>query len=452
MSATARRHSAACRQPAGVHDLDRHAAALRPHRAVRQRRHQRRRAAPAEHPGRMAVDTGVSGPHMPRTNRYSTPPRCRSGSIARLSPPQEAVQHNAVQQRLQRIVRVQHGLDQPRSVVVGSGQRPIRVAQPVRLVVDHQIALPPPIRQSAAPRRPSRSDIRAAAGRPAPSPVKPVGVGGQRIGRPAGARRSSTPDVGQPNDPARRPAGRRRPAETRSPSPAIGPADPIWRSVNPPANGPSGVSCIGTIAAASSAAGTSTGHHTECRGSAPRVRRSRSAANGSAVSSTACTSVPNFAPVGSSAIGDGMSGPGRRLDQRNVADFVVQLGDLRLTAHPSSSSAARISPEYEVRRHAVSMARWKWRASRSDGRAWPAWRGGRGDHRLLEHRSAGGLPLPKHGPARRRRRSWPASQRSGTTDSPGRRPRSSRDSPPLGSSHDGDHHATTCDCARVIAT
>ena len=43
-------------------------------------------------------------------------------------------------------------------------------------------------------------------------------------------------------------------------------------------------------------------------------------------------------------------------------------------------------------------------------------------------------------------------QRSGTSDSPGRRPRSSRDNPPLGSSLDGAHHATTCDCARVIAT
>ena len=36
--------------------------------------------------------------------------------------------------------------------------------------------------------------------------------------------------------------------------------------------------------------------------------------------------------------------------------------------------------------------------------------------------------------------------------SPGRRPRSSRDSPPLGSSQVGAHQATTCDWARVRAT
>jgi len=43
-------------------------------------------------------------------------------------------------------------------------------------------------------------------------------------------------------------------------------------------------------------------------------------------------------------------------------------------------------------------------------------------------------------------------QISGTEPSPGPRPRSSLDSPPLGSSRDGAHQATTCACARVSAT
>src|SRR4051812_33825251 len=31
-------------------------------------------------PARWPSTTGVAGPHMPRRNRYSTPPRCRAGS------------------------------------------------------------------------------------------------------------------------------------------------------------------------------------------------------------------------------------------------------------------------------------------------------------------------------------------------------------------------------------
>ncbi len=44
------------------------------------------------------------------------------------------------------------------------------------------------------------------------------------------------------------------------------------------------------------------------------------------------------------------------------------------------------------------------------------------------------------------------SHRSGTAAASRTRPRSSRDSPPLGSSQVGAHQATTCDWARVRAT
>ena len=70
--------------------------------------------------------TGVSGPHMPRRNRYSTPPRCCAGVVTGLPPAQKPMQHNAVQQRLQRIVGVQHRLDQARP-----GRSPRPSAAPV---------------------------------------------------------------------------------------------------------------------------------------------------------------------------------------------------------------------------------------------------------------------------------------------------------------------------------
>ncbi len=119
------------------------------------------------------------------------------------------------------------------------------------------------------------------------------------------------------------------------------------------------MSCIGTSAAASSAAGTSTGHHTECSRICASSSAARSAANGSAVSSTACTSVPNFAPIGRSAIGDGTAvgaGVGRRRRHRHVADLVVRVSTTSGSlVTPPAVSAARISPEYDVRRHDASM-------------------------------------------------------------------------------------------------
>ncbi len=129
---------------------------------------------------------------------------------------------------------------------------------------------------------------------------------------------------------------------------------PICRSVTPSASGPRGVSCIGTIAAANSSAATSTGHHTACSRTCASNSAARSAANGSAVSNTACTSVPNFAPIGRSAIGDGTSAP--------TADAVNGISATSSSSSTTSgslltgvASAARISPEYDVRRHAASI-------------------------------------------------------------------------------------------------
>ena len=80
---------------------------------------------------------------------------------------------------------------------------------------------------------------------------------------------------------------------------------------------------------------------------------------------------------------------------RNVGDLVVAAATISGSLPTPGVSAARISPEYEVRRHVVSMARWKCRTPRpsaAPGRLAPD--AGAID-RLLEHRPAGGLPLPK---------------------------------------------------------
>ena len=116
------------------------------------------------------------------------------------------------------------------------------------------------------------------------------------------------------------------------------------------------MSCIGTSAAARSADGTSTGHQTECSRICASNSAARSVAKGSAVSSTACTSVPNFAPFGRSAIGDGTCGPvdGSSSGRSPTSSSSATTSGSLLTP---DVSATRISPEYEVRRHVVSIER-----------------------------------------------------------------------------------------------
>ena len=114
------------------------------------------------------------------------------------------------------------------------------------------------------------------------------------------------------------------------------------------------MSCIGTIAAANSDASTSTGHHTACSRICASSSAARSAANGSAVSNTACTNVPNFAPLGRSAIGEGISSP--------TADDTSGISATSSSSSTTSGSlltgvvsAARLKPLSEVRRQAVSL-------------------------------------------------------------------------------------------------
>ncbi len=237
------------------------------------------------------------------------------------------------------------------------------------------------------------------------------------------------------------PARRSPPAKGNSKSISAAVPQTICRRVTSAASGPSGVSCIGTIAAASSAAGTSTRHHTRMLANLRLESAGRSAAKGSAVSNTACTSVPNVAPIGRSAIGDGTSAP--------TADVV---SGISATSSSSSTTSGSLltgrrlggadQPEYDVRRHAASIARWKCRASRVVAR----YLGGSAGTGRASDRSMTRPPAASHSVNRAMASSseiLSGEQRSGTAVSPGRRPRSRRDSPPLGSSYDGAHHATT---------
>ena len=230
---------------------------------------------------------------------------------------------------------------------------------------------------------------------------------------------------------------------------------PISRSVSPPASGPSAVSCIGTSAAASTSGATPVGHQSCCSTTCLVSSAARSAASGSAPSRTAWTRDPNAAPAGSSAIGDtGESGgvPVRPSDAASVTSGASSsLPAVSCSLETPGASTPRISPEYDVLRHAASILRWKCRTSRSTGV---------GGYSIdgtgpTTDSSTTGPPAACQSPKRRiasESLTVAGLQRPGTSRSPIPRPRSNRDRPPLGSSHAGAHQATTWDCALVSAT
>ena len=259
---------------------------------------------------------------MPRTNRYSTPPRCFVRVVAGQPPSQEPVQHNAVQQRLQRIVGVQHRLGHPWLRVVRRRQRRLDRR------ASSSCSRPPGtagrrMRSTAStePRQVSLQRLAAQRGSGQPVGVR-TPTGRLRAGAPAAARRHRDS----------RTFGRRAAqiatgqAGIRSPSPATGPAARSAAASSRRPAGPAECRASAPSPPPSSAAGTSTGHHTACSRICASSSAARSAANGSAVSSTACTSVPNFAPVGSVRHRRRhIHGPTAVVDQRDLGDLVVQL-------------------------------------------------------------------------------------------------------------------------------
>ncbi len=253
---------------------------------------------------------------------------------------------------------------------------------------------------------------------------------------------------------ARRPGGRHRPAGTRSPTPATGPEDRCRAMSGRRPAGPAGCRASAParqpVRRAARRPATTPSARVICASSSA----ARSAANGSAVSSTACTSVPNLAPIGRSAIGDGtcspaaagVARPGRRRPRRRARRPPVRWSPRACRTRRADQAGVRRAPPGGVDLPVEvpdSEIVWRSRAvRRSRGGATTDSSSDR-TARVGPRRSSAiaSASLIRGG-----------SQRSGTTRSPGRRPRSSRDSPPLGSSLDGAHHATTCDCARVSAT
>ena len=172
--------------------------------------------------------------------------------------------------------------------------------------------------------------------------------------------------------------------------------------------------------------------------------------------STACTSDPNAAPAGSSAIGE--TGRFRRRGGAASAGDIGRIGRFVILA-----GRLRLAGDTRVYRRPGSVPSTTCGASRCRSC------GGSAGHRdqlaqtdirwsapvRTTDSSTTGPPAACQSP---KMRSASASlmvaglQRPGTSRSPIPRPRSNRDRPPLGSSQAGAHHATTWDCARVSAT
>ena len=209
---------------------------------VGQRDDERGRRRPAEHTGRVPVDDGVSRAAHAAQVEVEHAAEVACGVVAGLPPAQVAVHHDDVEQRLQRIVGVQHRRGQP----VAARSRRRSAAGPGRRAgwscSRRRGSGARPERRSGAPRRSSRRGSRAATGRRGrrPSSRSAYGSSGSSAGRCWRSR--------APRPPAVRPGRRRSPpasgiskSSSRSRS-----GSPIWPRVRPGASGPSGVWCSGT--------------------------------------------------------------------------------------------------------------------------------------------------------------------------------------------------------------
>ena len=115
----------------------------------------------------------------------------------------------------------------------------------------------------------------------------------------------------------------------------------------------------------------------------------------------------------------------------------------------AACSSARIKPEYDVRRQSVSIVRVN-RRTATRSAAPPPRSTGPGSCRDCSCTSA---PASCHSAsAAVASKSVGTGTRSGTSDSPAVRPKSSRLSPEWAAFWLGPHQVTTCDWARVSAT
>ena len=220
---------------------------------------------------------------------------------------------------------VQHRRRHLAVAVVGRGHRHPGLTEQVGLVVDDDVAVAvrPGRRRhpqhhvdragEVAPQRLVAERARSAVRRTTRAGRRRAGAPQQRRHVARGVRRR-----------ARSRAGRRRSAGTRSRARRAGRAAGCRPGAAPRRAAPSGVSCDGSSASASSSAPTPTGH----QGSCSRVRAAssarRSGASGSLTSSTPCTRLPKAAPDGRAAIGDGTPGLARDGDRLAASSSIVR--------------------------------------------------------------------------------------------------------------------------------
>ena len=212
---------------------------------------QRHRRPPAKTPAGCAVgQRGVGAAHAPHVE-VEHAAEVPLGVVRRQPPAQVAVQHHRVEQRLERVVRVQHRLGQPGRGVVGGASARCRAPRAGWSCSRRRRSGPPrrPPWACAAPRRSSRRGSRAAAGRRAAAASSRAAYGASgssaaRCARSSGAR--SRRCTSSPRSRTSPPASGNSKSSSRSRS-----RSGTRPSVCPGTSGPSGVSCSGTSAAAS---------------------------------------------------------------------------------------------------------------------------------------------------------------------------------------------------------
>ena len=332
--------------------------------------------------------TGVSAPHMPAHEQIHHPTEVALRVVAGQPPRQIAVQHHAVEQRLQRIVGVQHGLDHAFAAVVGGGERRIGDAQPVGLVVhDHEPLTDPQhrvhrARQVSPQRLPAQRTRR-----------QPARVGRQRV---VGAQMlgQQCADVGQPRErPGRDVAAGQWELEVQLPQPVrqadLAQRDPGRQRAQ-----------VGVV------------HRDECCGQLLGSHRHRPARGvlahvlGQFGGQIGCERVGGLQhrvhqraegrPAGKLGHRRGHIRAGSRCHQRDIGHLIVEFGHLRLTGHRGlfggpQQTGVRGAPPRGVD-GAVEMAHREF-----GGRRWRRCRGDRLDQRFLQHRAAGFLPRAQPG-------------------------------------------------------
>ncbi len=295
--------------------------------------------SPAEDSRRRAVGAGDAGAGHAAEEEVEHAAEVGVRVVVGLAPAQVAVQRHVVEQRLQRVVRLDHRVGHRVGAIAPGGERLVVPAEPVGLVVGDDVA---GSGWSGTPRRCCRRGSRATgSARAAPGHRRtgPAGRSGQ-CSRHSGTRSASTTlaavGVSPPASGSSKSSSARRSRVAMS------------RRAAPSRSGPSGVASAVRTASVSTSTSTAGPLRATCLATAARISSSLQGCSSS--SSTLCTRVPNRAPPPSESHRDVhqpqrvVGRRRRRVEGRQVGQvgLVVGLADLRLAAHPGASWAAAV--------------------------------------------------------------------------------------------------------------